>query len=97
MGLILLSSIVLSVLLGSTPVSGGSLNDIEHVVIFMQENRSWNSVSARSWYSRWRLYSWDQSISVQWLESEALMIPMFKLTPTAIRFGTSKHCITAIP
>lgn len=26
------------------PANSGSLKDIEHVVIFMQENRSWNSV-----------------------------------------------------
>ncbi|KAJ5091273.1 hypothetical protein NUU61_006143 [Penicillium alfredii] len=34
--------ILLGALLGST-VSAGSLKDIEHVVIFMQENRSWDS------------------------------------------------------
>ncbi|PYH92530.1 non-hemolytic phospholipase C precursor [Aspergillus ellipticus CBS 707.79] len=39
----LLLGTVLAVLLGSRPVSGGSLRDIKHVVIFMQENRSWNS------------------------------------------------------
>ncbi|OOF95290.1 hypothetical protein ASPCADRAFT_5820 [Aspergillus carbonarius ITEM 5010] len=33
----------LAVLLGSGPVCAGSLQDIKHVVIFMQENRSWNS------------------------------------------------------
>ena len=45
MGFKLLPGIVLAVLLGSSPVSGGSLKDIEHVVIFMQENRSWDTVS----------------------------------------------------
>ncbi|RHZ47182.1 hypothetical protein CDV55_100609 [Aspergillus turcosus] len=34
---------VLAVLLWSRPAITGSLKDIEHVVIFMQENRSWNS------------------------------------------------------
>lgn len=33
----------LAVSLGSSLVSGGSLRDIEHVVIFMQENRSWDT------------------------------------------------------
>ncbi|KAJ5161901.1 phosphoesterase family-domain-containing protein [Penicillium capsulatum] len=41
--MILLLSLLLLVLLGSAPVTGGSLRDIEHVVIFMQENRSWDS------------------------------------------------------
>lgn len=36
--------VVLSLPLLTTPVAGGSLKDIEHVIIFMQENRSWNSV-----------------------------------------------------
>lgn len=35
---------LLAVLLLSAPVLGDSLADIEHVVIFMQENRSWNTV-----------------------------------------------------
>ncbi|KAJ5312138.1 hypothetical protein N7508_002968 [Penicillium antarcticum] len=39
----LLGCITLAVLLGSSTVSSGSLKDIEHVVIFMQENRSWDS------------------------------------------------------
>ncbi|KAJ5578571.1 phosphoesterase family-domain-containing protein [Penicillium hispanicum] len=34
---------LLALLLGSTPVIGDTLQDIEHVVIFMQENRSWDS------------------------------------------------------
>lgn len=42
--MILLLPFLLAVLLGSSPVTGGSLRDIEHVVIFMQENRSWDSV-----------------------------------------------------
>ncbi|KAJ5933635.1 hypothetical protein N7454_005964 [Penicillium verhagenii] len=33
----------LLMLLASRPVVAGSLKDIEHVVIFMQENRSWNN------------------------------------------------------
>lgn len=40
----LLSSALL-VLLAARPALAGSLKDIEHVVIFMQENRSWNNVS----------------------------------------------------
>lgn len=36
--------LVLGLLIASGPVYAGSLKDIEHVVIFMQENRSWNSV-----------------------------------------------------
>jgi phospholipase C len=39
-----LLGVALGLLLGSGPVYAGSLKDIEHVVIFMQENRSWNSV-----------------------------------------------------
>ncbi|PWY90012.1 non-hemolytic phospholipase C precursor, partial [Aspergillus heteromorphus CBS 117.55] len=39
----LLLGTTLALLLGSRPVSAGSLKDIKHVVIFMQENRSWNS------------------------------------------------------
>jgi phospholipase C len=41
-----LLSAALSLLALGRPVAGGSLKDIEHVVIFMQENRSWNSVRA---------------------------------------------------
>lgn len=40
----LLLATLLVVLLAIAPVLGDSLADIEHVVIFMQENRSWNSV-----------------------------------------------------
>ncbi|KKK21924.1 hypothetical protein P175DRAFT_0127130 [Aspergillus ochraceoroseus IBT 24754] len=39
----LLGSALLLLLGASTPVAAGSLKDIEHVVIFMQENRSWNN------------------------------------------------------
>ncbi|CAI7566686.1 unnamed protein product [Penicillium bialowiezense] len=38
-----LSSIAFAVLLGVSPAVAGSLKDIEHVVIFMQENRSWDT------------------------------------------------------
>lgn len=41
-----LSSIAFAVLLGVSPAVAGSLKDIEHVVIFMQENRSWDTVRA---------------------------------------------------
>lgn len=37
--------IAIAVLLEAVLVFGGSLSDIEHVVIFMQENRSWDTVS----------------------------------------------------
>lgn len=40
----LLKCIAIAVLLEGVLVSGGSLSDIEHVVIFMQENRSWDTV-----------------------------------------------------
>jgi phospholipase C len=43
--MVLLLGTVLAVLLGSSPVTAGSLRDIEHVVIFMQENRAWDTVS----------------------------------------------------
>ncbi|KAI2791089.1 hypothetical protein POX_c03944 [Penicillium oxalicum] len=33
----------LAVLLGASPAVAGSLRDIEHVVIFMQENRAWDT------------------------------------------------------
>ncbi|KAJ5131342.1 Phosphoesterase [Penicillium bovifimosum] len=35
--------IALVMVLGNSLASGGSLRDIEHVIIFMQENRSWDS------------------------------------------------------
>jgi phospholipase C len=38
--------VALVMLLGSRPVCAGSLKDIDHVIIFMQENRSWNNVCA---------------------------------------------------
>ncbi|KAJ5167325.1 phosphoesterase family-domain-containing protein [Penicillium canariense] len=41
--MVLLLGAVLAVLLGSSPVAAGSLRDIEHVVIFMQENRAWDT------------------------------------------------------
>lgn len=44
---VFLAGVALSLLAVGRPVSAGSLKDIEHVVIFMQENRSWNSVGAR--------------------------------------------------
>lgn len=40
----LLKCTAIGVLLEAVLVSGGSLSDIEHVVIFMQENRSWDTV-----------------------------------------------------
>lgn len=40
-----LFSVAVAVLLGIAPVTADTLKDIEHVVIFMQENRSWDSVS----------------------------------------------------
>lgn len=40
-----LLSVAVAVLLGIAPVTADTLKDIEHVVIFMQENRSWDSVS----------------------------------------------------
>ncbi|KAJ5351714.1 hypothetical protein N7452_000688 [Penicillium brevicompactum] len=43
MAILSLSSIALAVLLGVSPAAAGSLKDIEHVVIFMQENRSWDT------------------------------------------------------
>ncbi|KAJ6191313.1 Phosphoesterase [Penicillium mononematosum] len=43
MALNLLMCIAIAISLGTRPVSGGSLSDIEHVVIFMQENRSWDT------------------------------------------------------
>lgn len=66
----------LSLLLLSRPVSAGSLKDIEHVVIFMQENRSWNSVC------RLILDCASNSISTLalWLVSEGSMTQMSKST-----------------
>lgn len=40
----IVAGVLLGLLLQSNVVSAGSLKDIEHVVIFMQENRSWNTV-----------------------------------------------------
>lgn len=40
----IVAGVLLGLLLRSNVVSAGSLKDIEHVVIFMQENRSWNNV-----------------------------------------------------
>lgn len=45
---VLLSGVTLGLLVLGRPVFGGSLKDIEHVVIFMQENRSWDCVCAIS-------------------------------------------------
>lgn len=42
----MLLGVTLAMLLGSRPARAGSLKDIDHVVIFMQENRSWNNVCA---------------------------------------------------
>ncbi|KAL1856193.1 hypothetical protein Plec18170_004062 [Paecilomyces lecythidis] len=39
----IVAGVLLGLLLRSNVVSAGSLKDIEHVVIFMQENRSWNN------------------------------------------------------
>ncbi|KAJ9307133.1 hypothetical protein DTO217A2_3371 [Paecilomyces variotii] len=39
----IVAGVLLGLLLQSNVVSAGSLKDIEHVVIFMQENRSWNT------------------------------------------------------
>lgn len=39
-----LAGTVLAAALLGAPVSAGSLSDIEHVVIFMQENRAWDTV-----------------------------------------------------
>ncbi|KAJ5682806.1 hypothetical protein N7462_005971 [Penicillium macrosclerotiorum] len=41
--MVLLYGTALAVLLGAAPALAGSLKDIEHVVIFMQENRSWDT------------------------------------------------------
>jgi len=38
---------VLLMFIASRPAVAGSLKDVEHVVIFMQENRSWNNVSSK--------------------------------------------------
>ena len=46
--MMLLLGILLAVWLGATPVAGGSLQDIEHVVIFMKENRAWDTVHLSS-------------------------------------------------
>lgn len=40
----LLKCTAIAVLLEAVLASGGSLSSIEHVVIFMQENRSWDTV-----------------------------------------------------
>lgn len=39
-----LLGVALTALLASSPVYAGSLKDIEHVVIFMQENRAQDTV-----------------------------------------------------
>ena len=38
----------LALMLASLPVMADKLEDIEHVVIFMQENRSWDCVCIQS-------------------------------------------------
>lgn len=87
--MILLLAILLLLLLGSPPVSGGSLRDIEHVVIFMQENRSWDSVCSHLPENNQRNLTFD-STSELWLVLAASMIPMFRSTLMASRSGTSK-------
>lgn len=44
----LLVGAALALMLGASPANAGSLKDIEHVVIFMQENRAWDHVRTYS-------------------------------------------------
>jgi hypothetical protein len=68
---------VLAVLLWSRPAVTGSLKDIEHVVIFMQENRSWNNVCPLAATSPlWGKALADKHSTLgRWQESEGSMTP----------------------
>lgn len=70
----MLMGATLAVLLASTPVMGGSLKDIEHVVIFMQENRSWDTVCPRHAVNDPMAYK--PSTMAPWPVSAASTIPM---------------------
>lgn len=86
----LLSGFALGLLALSRPVSGGSLKDIEHVIIFMQENRSWNSVGAPIDLPGPGLTQWCSTLE-PWLAFVASMIQMSKSTQMDCPFGISKH------
>ena len=64
------AAIATAIALGTGLVSAGSLKDIEHVVIFMQENRSWDTVRLSALWnidtvltkSVFRYYAWSSGI-----------------------------------
>jgi hypothetical protein len=60
------------------PVSAGSLADIDHVVLFMQENRAFDHVSFPVFVD-FKYILISDSILEPWLVSEDFKIRMFKL------------------
>ena len=78
----------------SGTVNGVSLKDVKHVIMLMQENRSFQHVSCEA--HRYILFCKDLpsnycSISGLWQAFAALPIPTCRSIPTADQFGTSKH------
>lgn len=60
----LIASVVLGLALAASPVRAG-LEEIDHVVLFMQENRAWNHVrGAAGEYWRARIAKYGVSVSV---------------------------------
>lgn len=54
----------LALMLGSSTVIADSLKDIEHVVIFMQENRSWDCVCFSATHNSKRMT--NKALKVLW-------------------------------
>lgn len=84
---------VLAVLLWSRPAITGSLKDIEHVVIFMQENRSWNSVCSLAATSPFwgKGFTDKHSTLARWQESGGSMTPTCKSIQTVYLSGISEY------
>lgn len=96
--MVLLAGALLAVLLGSFPVTAGSLRDIEHVVIFMQENRSWDTVCPHL------LKCLDAMIDevrdstlAPWPVCAGSMTPTSKSTMMDSRYGTSEFKLQRSP
>jgi phospholipase C len=89
----LFTGAVLAVLFLSRPAIAGSLKDIEHIVIFMQENRSWNNVCS------WQLHLHPggkalidkHSTLARWQESGGSMTPTCRSTQMVYQSGISEY------
>lgn len=87
-----LLGVALTALLASSSVYAGSLKDIEHVVIFMQENRAQDTVGLPSLEckSASGADQMNKSTMVPWQVFVASPIPTFRSTLMGNLFGTSK-------